>query len=89
MCGVELFADPEFWYSENDQKWSRRPDTVSRAINSLRESLWNELTELFGYEPSNEDVIALIKEENRFEKSGPYIVVWINENLSLEVWING
>ena len=87
-AALNLFDDPDFWHGENDRKWSRRPDTVNRAINCLREAVWQELIELFNAEPSNEDVITLIKEENRYEKSGLYIVVWITENLSLEVWKN-
>lgn len=83
---LNLYDDPEFWYGENDRKWSRHPDTVNSAINCMRESMWQKLTDLFGHEPSNEDVITLIKEENRYEKCGPYVVVWITENLSLEVW---
>lgn len=86
-AALNLFDDPEFWYGENDRKWSMHPNTVNRAINCLRESVWQELTKLFdGVEPSNDDVITLIKETDKYEKSGPYVVVWINENLSLEVW---
>ena len=86
-AALNLYDDPEFWHGESDHKWSRRPDTVNRAINCMRESIWVELTKLFGgIEPSNEEVITLIKEENKFQKFDGYIVVWINENLSLQVW---
>ena len=85
---MNLFDTDDFWHGENDHKWSTHPDTVNRAINCMRESMWLKLTNLFnGVEPSNNDIIGLIREENRLEKSGSYTVVWINENLPLEVWI--
>lgn len=84
---LNLFDDPEFWCGENDRKWSRHPDTVNRAINCVRESMWLELIELFGgVEPNNNDIMTLIREENRYEKNDGYVEVWITEDLSLFIW---
>lgn len=83
---MNLFDDPKFWYGENDRKWSKHPDTVNRAINCMRESKWQKLTELFTFEPSNEDVITLIKETNKYLKFDDHVTVQMGDNLFLTIW---